>query len=230
MALIASWTMRHPFASFVILAYGISWAFWAIAAAGGGDVPFLLGVFGPAVAAGIAVHLRGESLADWLRPVWHPPCVAAVVALRTRPSSRVVRTGQYAAPAAGRAGRLGSGSRPVASVRRDVLVRAGTRWSDGRARLAWLWAADAEAAGSDRAGDVAPGSPPRSRRTEGRQWRRTRRRSRASAPTVGSLSLRRVRGHQARAVGEDDLCVGMSLQVEPPGRLARRPTHSWRAR
>lgn len=62
---------RHPVIAFVTLAYGISWTLWAVAFAGGGDVVFLLGVFGPAAAAAIVIHARGESIKQWLRPIWH---------------------------------------------------------------------------------------------------------------------------------------------------------------
>jgi len=44
---ISGWVTRHPFASFVLVAYGISWTLWGIAAVGGGTVVFLAGVFGP---------------------------------------------------------------------------------------------------------------------------------------------------------------------------------------
>lgn len=63
--------IRHPVIAFVALAYAISWTLWAIAFAGGGDVVFLLGVFGPAAAAAIVIRARGESIKDWLRPIWH---------------------------------------------------------------------------------------------------------------------------------------------------------------
>jgi uncharacterized protein len=56
---------RHPFGAFVAIAYAISWTLWAIAHAGGGDVPFLAGVFGPAIAAAIVIRRTGGSLRDW---------------------------------------------------------------------------------------------------------------------------------------------------------------------
>ncbi len=62
---------RHPFAGFVALAYALSWTLWAIAAMGGGTVPFLIGGLGPMAAAGIVTRLTGGSLRAWLRPVWH---------------------------------------------------------------------------------------------------------------------------------------------------------------
>ena len=64
------WVRRHSFVAFVGLAYAISWTLWLISAAGGGIVPFLLGALGPMAAAAIVTHLRGDSLATWIRPVW----------------------------------------------------------------------------------------------------------------------------------------------------------------
>jgi membrane protease YdiL (CAAX protease family) len=66
-----AWVRRHPFAAFVCMAYAISWSLWLLAMAGGGTVPFLLGALGPAIAAGIVTHLRGQSVREWIRPVWH---------------------------------------------------------------------------------------------------------------------------------------------------------------
>lgn len=57
--------------AFVVLAYAISWTLWLIAAAGGGFVAFLLGGLGPMAAAAIVTHLKGDSLHEWIRPVWH---------------------------------------------------------------------------------------------------------------------------------------------------------------
>lgn len=65
------WVRRHPFGAFVLIAYAISWTLWLISAAGGGIVPFLLGALGPMAAAAVVTHLRGDSFAAWIRPVWH---------------------------------------------------------------------------------------------------------------------------------------------------------------
>lgn len=72
---IAAMAVRHPFATFVALAYLISWSLWLIAGAGGGPVPFLLGALGPAASAAIVTSLRGESLRAWLAPIvrWRVP-------------------------------------------------------------------------------------------------------------------------------------------------------------
>lgn len=56
---------RHPFATYVGIAYAVSWTLWAIAFAGGGDVPFLAGVFGPAIAAVVVLRRTGGSLREW---------------------------------------------------------------------------------------------------------------------------------------------------------------------
>jgi membrane protease YdiL (CAAX protease family) len=65
-----AWVTRHPFATFVAMAYAFSWSFWLLAAVGGGRVPFLIGGLGPLVAAGVVTRLTGGSLRAWLRPAW----------------------------------------------------------------------------------------------------------------------------------------------------------------
>lgn len=62
---------RHPSAGFVAIAYTFSWTMWGIAAAGGGDVPFLIGALGPAVAAYVVLHVTGGSLRGWARSCVH---------------------------------------------------------------------------------------------------------------------------------------------------------------
>ncbi len=47
------------------IAYAVSWSFWAISYAGGGRVPFLLGVLGPGVGAIIVLRRTGGSVRDW---------------------------------------------------------------------------------------------------------------------------------------------------------------------
>jgi membrane protease YdiL (CAAX protease family) len=66
-----AWAKRHPFPTFVLLAYAFSWSLWGLAAAGGGTIPFLLGGLGPLVAAGAVTTMTGGSLRAWLRPVWN---------------------------------------------------------------------------------------------------------------------------------------------------------------
>jgi membrane protease YdiL (CAAX protease family) len=65
------WAERHPFLTFVGLAYAFSWSLWGLAAAGGGRIPFLLGGLGPLVAAGAVTTMTGGSLRAWLRPTWN---------------------------------------------------------------------------------------------------------------------------------------------------------------
>jgi membrane protease YdiL (CAAX protease family) len=65
-----AWVGRHPFPAFVGLAYAFSWSFWLLASVGGGRIPFLIGGFGPMIAAGIVTRVTGGSLRAWLRPVW----------------------------------------------------------------------------------------------------------------------------------------------------------------
>ena len=65
-----AWVARHPFATFVVLAYAFSWSCWLLAAVGGGRIPFLIGGLGPLVAAGVVTRLTGGSLRAWLRPAW----------------------------------------------------------------------------------------------------------------------------------------------------------------
>lgn len=62
---LGAWVDRHPFAAFVVAAYSISWTLWAVSAAGGGDVPFLMGVLGPPVAAVLVLRRTGGSLRGW---------------------------------------------------------------------------------------------------------------------------------------------------------------------
>jgi uncharacterized protein len=69
------WIERHPFGAFVALAYGVSWSLWMVAYAGGGDVPFLAGVFGPAIAAVVVMRRTGGNLREWARSCvrWRVP-------------------------------------------------------------------------------------------------------------------------------------------------------------
>lgn len=71
----AGWVQRHPFAAFVLLAYGISWPLMIAAVAGVGMPAVVLAVFGPMTAATLVTHWTGGSLRDWLRPVlvWRVP-------------------------------------------------------------------------------------------------------------------------------------------------------------
>lgn len=66
-----AWARRHPLGGFVALAYGISWTAWIVALLGGGMPLIVVGVFGPAVAAGLVTSWTGGSVRGWLRPLWH---------------------------------------------------------------------------------------------------------------------------------------------------------------
>jgi membrane protease YdiL (CAAX protease family) len=65
----------HPFAAYVVIAYGVSWTLWGVAYAGGGDLPFLAGVLGPATAAYVVLRGTGGSVRDWSRSLlrWRLP-------------------------------------------------------------------------------------------------------------------------------------------------------------
>ena len=69
----------RPLLTYVLLAYGISWALWAPAVLGvggaAGAILLAVGAFGPAVAAGLVVRWTGGSVRDWLRPLlrWRVP-------------------------------------------------------------------------------------------------------------------------------------------------------------
>jgi len=71
----ADWVATHPLATFVLVTYGISWSLWAVAAAGGGSIPLLLGALGPMTAAALVTHWTGGSLRAWLAPAlsWRQP-------------------------------------------------------------------------------------------------------------------------------------------------------------
>jgi len=60
---------RHPLTSYVVLAFGFSWACWSVPAlgyrAGAGAVLLLLGGFGPLIAALVMTRLTGNSVKRW---------------------------------------------------------------------------------------------------------------------------------------------------------------------
>jgi uncharacterized protein len=78
---------RRPTAGFFALAFALSWSLMAPAMAVGLDslaaVPFFLGVWAPAVAAGIVVRLTGGSVKTWLRDIlrWRVPLRYYLLAL-----------------------------------------------------------------------------------------------------------------------------------------------------
>jgi membrane protease YdiL (CAAX protease family) len=66
---------RHPFATFVALAYGISWTLMLAAHVGGGLPAIVLAGLGPMTAAVLVTRWTGGSLREWARPIlrWRVP-------------------------------------------------------------------------------------------------------------------------------------------------------------
>jgi membrane protease YdiL (CAAX protease family) len=63
---------RHPLAAFFLLAYAISWLLWLPSVVGAGGIAgvlFILGGFGPMLAALIVLRLTGGSVRDWARQI-----------------------------------------------------------------------------------------------------------------------------------------------------------------
>jgi uncharacterized protein len=85
--MIAARIRAQPTATFFVLAFALSWALMAPAMAAGLDspaaIPFFLGVWAPAVAAGIVVRVAGGSVRAWLRDIlrWRLPVRYYVLAL-----------------------------------------------------------------------------------------------------------------------------------------------------
>ena len=80
---LSHWVSRHPFTTYVALAYGISWTLWVIALIGGGTLLFLLGALGPMAAAAVVTRYTGGSLRTWISPLgrWRVPAKWWVYAL-----------------------------------------------------------------------------------------------------------------------------------------------------
>ena len=80
---LSHWVSRHPFTTYVALAYGISWTLWGIALIGGGTLLFILGALGPMAAAAIVTRFTGGSLRTWISPLgrWRVPAKWWVYAL-----------------------------------------------------------------------------------------------------------------------------------------------------
>ena len=79
---IAAWAADYPIVAFFLLAYAISWTLRGLAALGGGQVVFFLGVLGPFAAAAIVTTTRG-TVRIWLRSllVWRVNPVYYAIAL-----------------------------------------------------------------------------------------------------------------------------------------------------
>lgn len=69
------WVRNHPLGTYILLAYTLSWSFWAVALLGGGMPLLVIGAFGPAVAAWLVTRWTGGSVREWLRPLlrWRVP-------------------------------------------------------------------------------------------------------------------------------------------------------------
>ena len=69
------WLADHPVAGFVAIAYAISWSMWGLAWLIGesflAGVVFVIGGFGPAMAAAIMLTRLGEPLGPWARAIVH---------------------------------------------------------------------------------------------------------------------------------------------------------------
>jgi uncharacterized protein len=74
------WSAKRPVTAFVATTYALSWSLWLVAWAvseplGGprwlAAVPFVLGGFGPPVAAWLVLRRTGGSVRAWIRPVLH---------------------------------------------------------------------------------------------------------------------------------------------------------------
>jgi uncharacterized protein len=74
-----SYVRRHTLTTYFVLAFAFSWACWSVPALGYrdgvGTLFFLLGTFGPLIAAVFVTWLLGESVRLWFKGlfVWHVP-------------------------------------------------------------------------------------------------------------------------------------------------------------
>jgi membrane protease YdiL (CAAX protease family) len=85
--------LRRPLASFFVLAFAFSWACWSVPALGYpdglGNVAYVLGGFGPLVAAATMTRLMGASVGAWFKglfrwrvaPRWYAYAIGVPVAL-----------------------------------------------------------------------------------------------------------------------------------------------------
>lgn len=77
----SGWIASRPIVAFTVLAYAISWSLWLVSSVLGGDesalgiAVFVLGGFGPALAALVVVRNTGGSIRAWVRSIldWRVP-------------------------------------------------------------------------------------------------------------------------------------------------------------
>lgn len=77
----SGWITSRPVVAFAVIAYGISWSLWLVSFLLGGDesvlgiTVFVLGGFGPAVAAYVVLRATDGSIRDWVRSIflWRVP-------------------------------------------------------------------------------------------------------------------------------------------------------------
>jgi uncharacterized protein len=152
-----SWVAAHPVVAFVIGAFAFSWLSWGASwLVGGmaGNVLFVIGAFGPALAAATVVHRTGGSVRAWIAPLakWRVPAryyayalglpmlvvgamngVMAALGYEIVPSLLVDRLPMYLATMAFVAVLGGGQEEP--GWRGFALARLQARWSPMRATL-----------------------------------------------------------------------------------------------
>jgi uncharacterized protein len=99
---VRSLALRHQVVTFFALAYGFSWACWAIPALGYrdgfGTVFFIAGAFGPLAAAALVTRLAGTSVRRWFKSlfVWRVPVRWYAFALVVPIAFAVLVTAEFA--------------------------------------------------------------------------------------------------------------------------------------
>lgn len=69
------WLAAHPVLGFFLLAYAISWPMWVLTHLTGSFALLVLGGFGPALAAAVALRLTGQPIRPWVMALmaWRVP-------------------------------------------------------------------------------------------------------------------------------------------------------------